>query len=128
MGRKNVLAPFKIASAQSLATAFQLAPTLVLFTDNITYQINITTTNSTGTFQVQVSNDYKIDETNNTVSNAGTWIPLTLSGTPVAAGANDNIVITLNQVGFNAIRLAYIPSVAGTGVIDAYIVTKQIGG
>jgi hypothetical protein len=128
MSRKNVLKPYKIASAQSMAVAFQTPPTLILFADNVSYQINITTTNSTGTFAVQVSNDYAVDEVNNIVVNPGTWDSLTLSGTPVAAGANDSIVIDLHQLPFNAVRLAYTPIVAGTGTADVYIMHKQVGG
>ena len=131
MGRKNVLAPFKLngATPQSLAASFNSAPTLVKNADNIAYQVNVTTTDSTGSFAVQASLDYSIDETTNTVLNAGNWITLTLAGgTPIVNAANTQILIDLNELPFNAVRLAYTAGTAGTGVCDMFIMTKQIGG
>ncbi len=128
MSRKNVLKPYLVAASQSLSTSFTTNPTLILFADNIAYQVNVTTTNSTGSFAVQVSQDYQIDETTNTVINTGTWDTLTLSGSPTVSGANDVIVINLNQLPFYAIRLAYTSSVAGTGTCNIYVSHKQIGG
>lgn len=127
MSRKNVL-PYKIATAQSLATSFTTAPTVITYTDNISYQINITTSNSTGTFAVETSDDYQKDPTTNALINAGRWVPLTLSGVPTVAAANDTIDIALNQVPYGAIRLSYTSAVAGTGVCDIYFLSKQVGG
>lgn len=128
MARKNTA--FKqISTSQSLAASFNSPVTFIRNLDNVSYQINITTTNSTGTFAVQVSNDYKLDEVDNTVMNAGTWTALTLAGgTPSVAAANDTIVINLTQLSFNAIRLAYTSTVAGTGTCDIFVLSKQIGG
>lgn len=115
-------------TAQSTALSFTSPVTLIRNLDNIAYQINATTSSSTGTFQVQVSLDYAIDEVTNHVTNTGNWSALTLSGTPSLAGANDTIVINLNQLPFNAVRLAYISGTAGTGTADVYILARQLGG
>jgi hypothetical protein len=128
MARKNT-AFKKISTAQSMAASFHSPVTLIRNLDNVSYQINITTSSSTGTFTVDVSNDYQLDEVGNTVINAGTWVPLTLAGgTPTAAAANDTIVINLTQLSFNAIRVSYVSTIAGTGACDIYILSKQIGG
>lgn len=127
MARKNSLI-YPLAVAQSLATDFTTPPTVVTHLDNVSYQIVATTTDSSGTFSVQVSNDYAINETTNAVKNPGTWTALTLSGTPALTGASDSIVINLNQLPFLAARLAYTSSVAGTGVATITLVAKQIGG
>lgn len=127
MARKNVLAHEKIASAQSLSASFFSTPTVIDYMDNVGYQINITTTNSIGTFAVQASLDYQVADALHT-PNAGTWVNLALSGTPAAAGANDSIIIDLKQLPFSAVRIAYTSSVAGTGVADIYIELKQVGG
>lgn len=125
---KRTLTPYKVASSQSLSASFNSAPTIVTYQDNCAYQINITTTNSQGTFYVQGSVDYQVDATTNTVTNAGNWIDLTLAGgNPTAAAANDNILITLNQLPFNAIRIRYLSSVAGTGTCDIWIQLKNVG-
>lgn len=128
MSRKNTLI-YTLAEGQSLAASFQTEPTIVLRLDNCSYQINVTTTDSEGTFAVEISNDYRVNETTGVVTNAGTWIPLNLAGgTPIVNAANDTIAISLNQLPFYAVRLAYTSSVAGTGTCDIFISDKQIGG
>lgn len=128
MARKNIVVT-KIASAQSLAANFTSIPTIINYLDNVAYQINITTSNSTGTFAVQASLDYAVSEPGTQVTNSGTWATLPLGGgTPSVSGANDTILINLNQLPFAAVRLQYTSTVAGTGVADIYIEAKQIGG
>jgi len=129
MARKNTLVT-QIAANQSLSSSFISAPTVVRYLDNCSYQININTTNSTGTFAVQVSNDYYVNEGNDSVVvNPGNWTSLTLAGgTPFANAANDTIVINLNQLPFYAVRIAYTSTIAGTGTCSIYITDKQIGG
>lgn len=127
MSRKNTLYK-KIASAQSLAASFNSEPTLIKYLDNCSYQINVTTTNSIGSFAVQASNDYKVDEVDNIASASGNWVTLTLSGTPSVNAANDSIIIDLRQLPFNAIRITYTASTPGTGVCDIFIHDKQVGG
>lgn len=128
MARKNVVV-YQLASAQSLAASFNTNPTIVKFLDNCSYQINVNTTDSTGSFQVQVSNDYYVNETTNHVERPGNWIALTLAGgTPSVNATNDTIVINLNQLPFYAVRLAYVANTAGTGHADIFVTDKQIGG
>lgn len=127
MARKNVLKN-KIATAQTLAASFNSLPTMIPFGDNCAYQVNVTTTNSTGTFSVQGSLDY-VQQTQDTKGVAGNWIDLSLGGgTPTVAAANDTILINLNQLPFNAVRIAYTSTIAGTGTADIYVMEKQIGG
>ncbi len=125
MSRKNTL-NHPILTAQSLVASFNSPVTFIRNTDNVSYQINVTTSNSTGTFSVQVSDDYT--ESNNIITNPGTWVTLTLSGTPSVAATNDVIGISLNQLPYDSIRLAYTSSVAGTGTCSAIITSKQTGG
>ena len=128
MARKNHL-NYELLSSHSLSASFNSPATVIKFTDNVSYQINITTTNSVGSFSVQVSNDYAVNPMDpQDITNPGTWDTLTLSGTPTVNSANDVIVISLNQLPYDAIRLAYTSSVAGTGVCTAYLTSKQIGG
>lgn len=128
MARKNTL-PYRVAHNQSLAANFTCSPTLIRYLDNISYQINVTTSNSTGTFVVQGSLDYTVDEPGGTVTNPGNWIDLTLGGgTILVSAASDQILIDLNQLPFNAVRLKYTSTVPGTGTCDIYILCKQVGG
>lgn len=127
MSRKNTVI-YPLATGQSLSAAFTTPVTVVTHLDNVSYQIVATTTDSAGTFAVQISNDYVINETTNAVRNPGTWTPLTLSGVPTLSGATDNISINLNQLPFLAVRLAYTPTTAGTGTANITLVAKQLGG
>lgn len=127
MARKDTLRS-EIATAQSLAANFISAPTSVKFLDNFSYQINILTSNSTGTFSVQASDDYSPGGPIEGVANAGTWVDLVLGGgVPTVAAANDSILINLNQLPFTAVRLKYTSTVAGTGTCDIWVVAKQLG-
>jgi len=127
MARKDVNF-YKVVSNQSMASNYVTPATVINWADNCAYQINITTTDSTGSFTVEVSLDYKQREPSNNIENPGNWSTLTLSGTPVAAAANDTIEISLNQLPFAAMRLRYTSSTAGTGTMSIYVATKQLGG
>lgn len=128
MSRKNILAPELIASQQSLAASFQTVPTVINYADNIAYQINVTTSNSTGTFSVQVSVDYQ-QATPSQAGRTGNWADLSLGGgVPTVTAANDSIAINLFQLPFSAVRLSYVAGAAGTGHADIYIMHKQVGG
>lgn len=128
--RKNVLLPtLPVATTQSLATSFTSPITTITYQDNVAYQINITTSNSTGTFAVQASLDYIAPGPQGSGGRAGNWITLPLSGAnpPTVAAANDNILINLNNLPFNAVRLVYTSTIAGTGTADIFIMTKAMG-
>lgn len=101
---------------------------MVTYMDNCAYQINITTSDSTGTFKVQASVDHQ-DQNAVQQPNTGNWVDLPLGGattSPVVAAANDVIIINLNQLPFNAIRLTYTAGTAGTGVVDIWVEEKML--
>lgn len=129
MSRKNTFQS-QIATAQSLAASFNSAVTDVRTSDNLSYQINVTTSNSTGSFALQGSDDYRIDETTGAVINSGTWASLPLGssggGNPSVAAANDTIVVAINQFPFLAMRLAYTSTIAGTGTCNIYLMGRQL--
>lgn len=128
MARKDTIRT-ELLSSQSLAASFNGPATIVRFLDNCSYQINITTTNSIGTFTVQGSNDYDVYSPSDAPETTGNWVDLTLGGgTPFANAANDSIIIDLNQIPFNALRVKYTAGTAGTGRCDIWFVAKQIGG
>lgn len=127
MSRKNTL-EYPIVTAGSLATSFVTPPTTALTLDNCSYQINVNTTNSIGTFTVETSNDYNQAGATNGVAATGTWATLPIGGTPVASAANDTIFIDINQIPFKAIRIRYASSTPGTGTCDIKLVCRQIGG
>lgn len=124
-GRKNTLV-HQIATNQSLSSDFTTSPTVIRYLDNCSYQILITTTDSIGTFSIQGSNNYQ--ENLGAVSSNGNWVDLTLGGgTPFVNAADDDIMIDLNQLPFNAIRIAYTSGTAGTGTCNIYLACKAVG-
>lgn len=128
MARKDTVY-YVLEASKSLAASFNTAPTMVTYLDNIAYQIDVTTTNSTGSFAVQASLDYSPGGPNQLPANPGNWINLVLSGgTPTVAAANDDILIDLNQLPYKAIRLAYTSTIAGTGTCSIKLMAKQLGG
>lgn len=128
MSRKNQLV-YKLSptGGQSLGASFTTAPTLVKYLDNCAYQIDATTSDAVGAFTVQASLDYAVNETTNIVTNSGHWVTLPIGGTPALGSANDDILINLNQLPFNAIRLVYTRT-SGTGTAELYIQCRQLGG
>lgn len=127
MSRKLVLLPVTVASSQSLAADFTTTPTVLSYQDNVAYQINVTTTNSEGTFKIQASMDYEAGVNGSGPPVVGNWVDLTLDGTPTVAAANDTIAISLNQVPFKALRVAYVSTVAGTGTCNIIIMARTVG-
>lgn len=127
MARKNQLV-VPLLTNQSLAASFTSPVTLVKYLDNISYQINITTSDSAGTFAIQASNDYAVSEPTNKVTNPGTWSALPIGGTPTVAGANDTIMVDINQYPFNALRVVYTAGTPGTGICSLILQARQLGG
>lgn len=125
-GKKVFKTPTLQAVILPMATSFTTPAHEIEWGDNVSFQINVVSTTSTGTFAVQVSDDYTIN-LNNQVSNPGNWITLTLSGTPTLTGASDQIGIALIGLPYTAIRLAYTSTVAGDGIATIFTTTKQVG-
>lgn len=120
-GRKNVLAPIRIEHNHSLAASFNSTATIIDFLDNVAYQVNVLTSNSTGFFEMQASLDY------DSLSGSGNWVTLTLGGgIPAVTAANESIMIYLNQLPYRAVRLKYTATIAGTGTADIYIMSKMV--
>lgn len=127
MSRKAVLEPIYVTATQalaiktqdalpvyqSLASSFNTIATSVKFQDNLSYQINIITTNSQGTFQLQGSND------------GVTFADLGIAG--VVNAANDVAVMNINQFPFAFMRLAYTSTVAGTGKCSIVLMGRSVG-
>jgi hypothetical protein len=93
--------------------------------DNVYLQLESSGT-MTGSYTVQVSNDYNQDNQGNVI-NAGQWVTLTLSPSPtVAAGSPSPIGIDCNQLGAPFLRVQYT-NASGTGTVNAYVSGKMLG-
>lgn len=119
----NVLAKYTIFELRDMDESFSSDPTPCNGQDNIGIQIKWIGT-PTGTFGVQVSNDYYPGDSTNPF-NAGTWTDLVLSDEIAAAGSSDNAAINLKQLPFSYYRVVY-DFVSGTGLATAVVTHKGI--
>jgi hypothetical protein len=90
-----------------------------MYQDVVCYQINIDTSNSTGTFYVQISEDY------NPRDATGSFVDMGAAGT--AAGADDTIICEIDPGGRAFIRLRYESDTAGTGTCTVLLTAKPLG-
>lgn len=126
MPAKNYLPPVKITSNQSLTTSFTSVPTIFKQTDNIAYQINVNTTDSTGSIAIEGSIDYVENGREMGPGVAGHWTPLTLSGFPTVNGATDTILININECPYQTLRVHYTSVTPGTGTCDIFVMAKGL--
>lgn len=98
--------------------------TIVQSIPAIAYSFSWTGT-PTGTFSVEVSNDYALNADGRTVKNSGTWSSLPLGGTVSVTADSGTGAIDVRETGFYAIRLVYTRS-AGSGTLNAYVAGKVL--
>lgn len=126
MSRKNVLVPkLPLAAAQSMAANFATPATCLSFLDNASYQILVTAAGSSGQFYLDGSDDYPSNgELENFVPT--NWVEIMPCGT--VSGANDQILIDVNQWPHNYARLRYVSATPGAGSCTIRLTAKQLGG
>src|SRR5687767_4867907 len=117
------LKPHKVVNAVSMGADVTSNVTIIQMIPYVSYTVAWTGT-PTGTFSVQVSNDYAVDPSG-AVLNAGTWVALTLSASVAASGSDDSAFIDIDGVAAYAIRLKYTRS-SGTGTLNATIAGKVL--
>jgi hypothetical protein len=122
--RKNVLAPHNIITAGSMSGALTSDATSIQYMDNICIEL-VWTGTPTGTFSIEGSLTYQTNSVGTGVSNAGTWVPITLTPPPAATGSAGSILLDLNQLSFPYIRVKYSPT-SGSGTLTATIGGKQL--
>lgn len=123
MAVKNVLKPIHLIQAGDMSGNLTSNPVAIGWLDQVAVQFNFTGT-PTGTFQVQGSVDYEVNESG-AVINAGNWTSVTLSPSPTAAGSPDVILIDMSQLSFPYLRVQYT-AMSGTGTLNAYLSAKEI--
>lgn len=118
MASRPMIAPFPAIVNGNMSSNITSAVTIIQNTSMISYTIDWTGA-PTGTFQVQVSNDYSQNAAGQ-VSNPGTWVALPLSTMPAASGSAGTGFIDIYQTAAYAIRLQYLAS-SGTGTLQAVL-------
>lgn len=132
-GRKNTLRLYQNITAGDMSTlSVTSAITNIQTLDNVGIQLEWTGA-PVGSFQIQVSADHAQDEFGN-VTNAGQWIPLTLSylsgssivtaqSVPTTVGSP--IYLDLNQLSAPWIQVVYTGA-SGSGTLNGFITAKQV--
>lgn len=123
---RGFLKPYKIIDNQPMSGNLTSSVTSINYLDNVSVECNFTdnSVNAQGTFFVEGSLSYHQD-TNENVTNQGSWTPIVLSPVPVANGAPGTVLIDMNQLSFPWIRVRYV-AVSGGGPLDVYVSAKQI--
>lgn len=132
MAVKNVSTPFQLLNAVSVTGSNVVTSSVssILYKDNIGLQY-IFGGNSTGTIDIQISNDYNpgLPESGGG-ANSGTWTSLTQTSPntlPLVVGSGtSNASINLNQLGFAWLRTQYTNS-SGTGTLTYTFAAKSLG-
>lgn len=114
MSRKNVAMPYQCITNGDMSGTVIGEPTTVTYLDNGSYQVVCTGT---------PEGEFFVDATINDVN----WEALDITPRIEAVGAPISFLINLNQLPYNKIRLRYVPT-GGTGVLNAWTMTKMIGG
>lgn len=121
MAQHNILVPYVVLNGTSMASTITSNPTNIIGLESVGYSVAWTGT-PTGTFSVQISNDYAQTSTGS-VYNAGTWTTLTLSGTPAASGSASNGYLDVYGCSAAWMRLVYTAS-SGSGNLTAVVAGK----
>lgn len=113
MSRKRVLTPYRLVTDGSLSADFFSPASTVSYDDNVGYQVKYSG-NPTGQFFVQGT------------INGVDWEDLELSAEILAAAVPGSFVINLNQIPYYQLRLRF-DRTSGTGLVQAWIMTKTVG-
>ena len=114
MSTKAVIPVFHSVEDANMTTQVVSRVTDVSTVDNIGIQITFTGS-PVGDFFIEGS-------VNNT-----TWIPLEFTVAPVAVGVGDDFLFNIKQFPYPKIRIRYTPT-SGTGVLNAWVFAKRLGG
>lgn len=137
MSRAKNLPVYQNITAGDMSTAsITSAVTSIQYMDDVGLQLNWSGA-PVGTFQVQVSMDYSQDLSSPAnVTNAGNWVPLTLTywdgaafvtGVDIPTSVGSPIYIDLALLSAPWMRAVYT-RVSGSGTLSGYVAAKQLGG
>lgn len=123
MATRPYLPPYSVITNGDMSGTLTSPPTNIQQIPFISYSLVYTGT-PTGTFNVQVSNDYTLNSAG-AVQNAGHWETLTLSSAVTASGSADNSFIDVRGTAAAWIRLVYTPS-SGSGSLNVVVAGKVV--
>jgi len=118
MSSRPQLSPTSVITNGNMTSTLISLPTIIQKLSRVSYSVSFTGS-PTGTFTVQVSNDY-VQNPDGSAKVAGNWVTVPLSATASATGAPDIGFIDIDDIAAYAIRLVYTPS-SGSGTLNAVV-------
>lgn len=118
--------PIFSTSAVAGVVSIVSSVTQIKYKDSVGYQF-YWDGNPSGTFHIQVSNDYSSGspQGQSGFANAGTWDTVTVSPTPTTS-SGFSYTVNMNQLGLPYVRVVFINS-TGSGVITGNVFCKSLG-
>ena len=125
MAQKQIIPPYKTITAGDMSKpTLTSGVTNISGVDNIAIQL-VWTGSPTGSFDVQVSLDYRPNPVGGTPLNAGTWASLTLDKTVAAAGSASNDMVFLYAIPAPYLRTVYTAT-SGTGSLTVMVSGRAV--
>lgn len=114
MSRKNVIRGYKVIADGDISTNLVSEVTNVTNLDNVGYLVEWSGTSPSGTISVEVQ------------SGPSGWCPLDF-GSPISVSGNSgSIVLNINQIPFENIRVSYAAT-SGSGLLNVTLSSKVVG-
>lgn len=128
MSTRTTLRPYAVMTDGDMSGSLESAPTVLQGLTTFSYSMTWSGSSPVGTVSVEVSNDYSIDASGNTL-NAGSWNTLTLAyngsatTTIPVSGNTGKGFIEIQKTAAYAIRLIYTAD-TGTGLLNVIATGK----
>ena len=119
---RQQLEPHLVITNGDMSGDLTSAVTIIQKLSLLSYSCVWSGTSPSGTISVETSNDYS-KAADGSVSNAGNWVTVPLSSTPLVSGNSGAGIIDLGTLSAYAIRLKYTHS-SGTGTLNVTITGK----
>lgn len=114
MALKNIIKPYKLMDAVTMAADATSNAVDVKYSDNVGIQL-VWTGTPVGNFYVQGT----IDDT--------TWTALDFGSIPTSGGAAGDHLLNMNNLPYRKIRV-FFDRTSGTGALTAWVMAKTVGG
>lgn len=125
MGNKDIIIPYKVAAAQSMASSFNAARTNIQYMDRVSISVDILSGNATGTFKLQGRTSLSTAELPKSQGPSTEWSDLPSTG-QAAPASGSGIVWDILQTGLSEVRVVFT-STGGTGTCDIWVASKRSG-
>lgn len=120
MGRHNVLGPYKMLDAVSMAVSQTSSATNVKHLDKAQIIVDWSGTAPVGEIQIEA----RQINTNGTI--VSPWVPVSFGGTISVSGNTGQHSLLFNELHFAEIRILYVAT-SGVGTLTAYLISMDKG-